>query len=59
MIAIKGGGAIIEVEGFPTRFKTLYTPKEDEVFAGILVNGMTHILYGVYTKLHNDTWRMI
>jgi hypothetical protein len=59
MIAIKGGGSIIEVEGLHTRFKTLYAPKEDEVYAGILVDGMTNILYGVYTQLHKDTWRMI
>lgn len=59
LITLNSGGAIIQLEGMVTRFKTLYTPKDSEVYAGVLVDGMTSILYGVYTELHTDTWRMI
>lgn len=59
IIALNSGGAIIQIEGSVTRFKSLYTPKDEEVYAGVLVNGITRIMYGVYKELYKDTWRMI
>jgi hypothetical protein len=59
MHALATGGAIIEVEGFVSRFKCLYTPQENEIYAGVLMHGMINILFGVYTEQHKDTWRMI
>lgn len=59
VIPLTAGGAIIEVVGIPTRFKLLHYPKPTEMYAGILYNGKSMILYGVYDVLHKDTWRMI
>ena len=56
---IPTGGAIIEVEGIPSRFKSLYAPQLGEQYAGVLKLGMSYILYGVYETQHQDTWRMI
>lgn len=56
---IPTGGAIIEVEGIPSRFKSLYAPQLGEQYAGVLKLGMQYILYGVYDTKHQDTWRMI
>lgn len=59
MIPIATGGVIVEVLGIPNRFKTLHNPKPGEVYAGVLIDGMYTILYGLYTEQHQDTWRMI
>lgn len=59
-INIPSGGSILEVEGIPSRFKILYSPREDERYAGVLVSGRKYILYGVYNHLPTkNTWRMI
>jgi len=59
MHAIASGGAILEVEGINHRFKCLYTPEEDDYYAGVLKHGNTYILYGVYKEKHKDSWRMV
>jgi hypothetical protein len=59
ILNIPSGGSIIEVEGIPVRFKTLYSPKDYERYAGILVNGMSLIFYGVFDQPYSDTRRMI
>ena len=56
---MEAGGSIIEVEGIPSRFKTLYTLRKDELYAGILKDGFEYILYGVYKEKHKDTRREI
>lgn len=53
------GGAIIEVEGIPSRFKTLYLPPLENTYAGLLKHGMAYILYGTYSDQHKNTRRMI
>lgn len=58
VIPIPTGGAIIEVVGIPTRFKTLFAPKHEK-FAGLLQVGRVYILYGLYEEKPNDTWRLI
>lgn len=59
VIPIPTGGAIIEVEGIPARFKVLQTPSDDIRCAGILLYGMSYILYGLYNYTPEDTRRMI
>jgi hypothetical protein len=56
---IPSGGAVIEVEGIATRFKTLYSPKDYERYAGILLHNMGYIFYGVYDEPYSDTRRFI
>lgn len=59
LIPIPSGGAIVEVEGMATRFKTLYVPDIEHNYAGLLKDGMGYILYGFYTEKLNDSWRMV
>ncbi len=59
MIPIASGGALIEVQGVPGRFKTLYTPGPTQRYAGMLKIGMGYILYGLYEELHKDSWRLV
>lgn len=59
ILPIKTGGAIIEVQGVGTRFKTLHAPKGTEKFAGILLVGTAYILYGIYDEKLEDTTRMV
>lgn len=55
----KATGSIIEVEGIPSRFKTLYIVKDYMTYAGILnYHGMS-ILYGLYDRPYKPSWRMI
>lgn len=51
-------GYIIEVYGINTRFKCLYAPK-DKKYAGILKNGSSYILYGLYDEPYKETRRMV
>ena len=53
------GGAIIEVQGVPSRFKTLYTPQPEQKFAGVLVVGVSYVLYGFYDQQYDRTTRHI
>jgi hypothetical protein len=59
IIPIVSGGAIVEVEGLPSRFKTLHMPDLSNRYAGLIVDGMGYILYGLYQDKLNDSWRMI
>lgn len=59
VINIPVGGAIIEVEGIPQRFKCLYTPKIHERYAIVLVDKSMYVLYGFSETLNKDSWRMI
>ena len=52
------GGAIIEVE-YSQRYKVLHTPGPNIKYAGILTQGFTNILYGLYEEPFDETWRMI
>lgn len=59
IIPIRTGGAVIEVQGVGTRFKTLHAPKGTEKFAGVLLVGTAYVLYGIYDEKLEDTTRMI
>ena len=59
IIPTKGTGSLIEVEGIPNRFKTLYIVNNNMRYAGILSRGHTHVLYGVYDRKYKDTWRLM
>lgn len=58
VMRIPSGGAIIEVEGINSRFKTLHTP-ENSQYAGILHMGKSLVLYGMYIDPFKQTWRMV
>ena len=59
MLPLQAGGALLELQGLPNRFKCLYAPRPDEKYAGVLKYGLSYILYGVYTEQYDDTWRLI
>jgi len=59
VIPINTGGAIIEVDGLPNRFKVLMTPSTDKLCAGILLVGKACILYGLYNTIPENTRRMV
>ncbi len=59
VIPVDTGGAIIEVEGISSRFKSLFYPEPTMLYAGILHFGMSPILYGYYDKKYKDTRRMV
>ena len=52
-------GSIIEVEGIPDRFKTLFTAQSTDKYAGIIEYKGISIFYGLYDKQYKDTRRMI
>lgn len=60
IIPIPTGGSILEVEGIPSRFKTLYKPLPEEKYAGILeLSEFNYILYGLYDKKYDNTRRAV
>ncbi len=59
IIKLAAGGALLEVEGIPTRFKCIFAPKATEVYAGILHYKMSKVLYGLYTEKYADSWRRV
>lgn len=59
IIPIKSGGAILEVEGIPNRFKCLFAPSKSVQYAGVLKYGLSYILYDVSEDKFNDTRRKI
>lgn len=59
IIPIRTGGAIIEVDGILSRFKTLYLPDTGNIYAGLIQYGMGYVLYGTYPHLPKNTRRMI
>lgn len=59
LIPIPTGGIIVEVLGIQQRFKALYAPTSDKLYAGVLHFGMAAILYGFYAEKHDTTWRLI
>lgn len=59
VIPITAGGAIIELEGSPIRYKALFAPTRQQKYAGVLEWGMGNILYGFYEEQYPDSWRMV
>lgn len=59
MTAMPQGGQIVEVEGIPYRFKTLFKPTSEVMYAGVLKDGMEYILYGLYDKKYKNSVRRI
>lgn len=52
-------GAIIVVEGIPTRFKLAYQPESDEIYAGILTFYGGYLLYSLYKEPFRKTTRRV
>lgn len=59
VLPLNGLGAIIELEGITQRFKCLYSPKLDQVYAGILNLGMGQLLYGFYFEPFKQSYRRV
>lgn len=59
LIQMPQGGTIVEVEGVPGRFKTLFAPSTPVTYAGLLKDGNSYIFYGLYDKKYKDSHRMI
>ena len=59
VLHIAGGGAIIEVDGIASRFKTLFAPTIEQKYAGLLQLKNTHILYGLYDQEYSATTRAV
>ena len=54
-----GLGAVIELEGIPQRFKTVFKPSADMQYAALLQTGLTYIFYGLYVDKPAESWRLI
>lgn len=52
-------GVLIEIEGIPQRFKLMYRPTDDEIYAGVLYIHNSYILYGLYTKPFKKSYRKV
>jgi hypothetical protein len=59
VIAVPTGGAIIEVEGIPNRFKCLHFPEYSKTHVGILHMGLSLLLYGFYDQQYKNSWRKV
>lgn len=59
VIAGRTTGSILEVEGIPERFKTMFIVRSSMKYAAILEYKGINILYGVYDQRYKDTWRRI
>jgi hypothetical protein len=59
ILPINSGGAIIEVKGIPSRFKSLHMPTTGPTHAGLLSIGTGYILYGLYDKEYDSSYRVI
>ncbi len=59
IVPIQTGGALIEIKGLPGRFKTLHNPLNSDKYAGILIDGMKYVLYGLFPEKHQNTHRAV
>lgn len=60
VIPIPTGGALLELDNNFNRYKVMYAPNDQELYAGLLVfSPHVYILYGLYDKLYKDTRRKI
>jgi hypothetical protein len=56
---LPSGGALVEVEGFAQRFKTLFMPGPEQTYAGLLLIQKSVVLYGLYDQAYDDTIRAV
>ena len=59
VLPLDGMGAIIEVQGLHNRFKCMYAPKPEQIYAGVLRWGLGYVLYGFYTESLKPTHRFV
>ncbi len=60
VLPLPNSGAILQVEGINTRFKSLFAPMQEEKYAGLLELGTNqYVLYGLYKEQLKSTKRMI
>lgn len=54
-----GLGTILEVEGVPTRFKSMISITKSQKYAALLRLPQGYILYGIYSEEHKPTRRKV
>lgn len=59
ILPLNGMGAIVELDGIPTRFKSMYSPYPGQIYAGVLQWGNGHILYGYYGDPFKPSYRKV
>lgn len=60
LLPVKSGGLIVEVEGVPSRFKSLHIPNYYPKYAGLLeISKNSYILYGLFETQHKNTRRKV
>lgn len=59
VLPTRGLGAVLELRGIPTRFKTAIKPSPEQQYAGILHLGHSLILYGVYYEEFKPSKRKV
>lgn len=60
VIPILTGGALLEVANNNPRFKVMYAPNDQELYAGLLrFSPYVYVLYGLYDKQYKDTRRKV
>lgn len=58
-IYLPAGGTVVEVDGCPERYKTLFRVPPEHKYAGILVTNIGKIFYGTYDKKYKDSYRLV
>lgn len=59
ILPLPGMGVSVEIEGIGSRFKSMYRPYPDEIYAGILHWGIGYILYGFYSEPFSPSYRRV
>lgn len=59
ILPLPGMGVSVELEGIGSRFKSMYRPSPDQIYAGILHWGIGHILYGFYSEPFTSSYRRV
>jgi hypothetical protein len=58
-LPVDGLGCVIELEGIPQRFKCLFYPQPEQLYAGVLHWGLGYILYGFYHEQLKPSFRRV
>ena len=59
VLPLEGMGAIVELQGLHQRFKCMYSPKPEQLYAGVLRWGLGYVLYGFYVEPFKPTHRAV
>ena len=59
VLPLEGMGAIVELQGLHQRFKCMYAPKPEQIYAGVLRWGLGYVLYGFYNEQLKPSHRLV